>query len=612
MTSSANRPLDPRGQLDAMKGLAARVSNRSPLLLQHQQEAYCWAIDTINQFGGALLADDVGMGKTRVAAAVAAHYAGEGGIVAVIPPSLEKQWRETFALFSVEAAITSRHRLWNRSSTRRARLVVVDEAHFFRNTRTRGWAALRRLCTGARVLLVTATPFWNRARDIEALVSLFAHDGDFRCSGVASFSDSFAEHDRTGIGSVIGSVVLMRTRNATPARGGTIERRMIEWQAPRRDREISDLLETLSFPLMESTTHAGLVRSFLRLRLASSHEALAASLRRQRRYVERAAALARRGFRVNRSSVAISRDAPLFQELLFPDLFSGIDRSDTVHSEELTEELERVRNVESNLRSEPCRMVRLAALLMNRRVPTVIFAGAIETAEALREFLIQREFNVATVTSLRSWVLNERSGRENAIAAFTDGSVELLIATDLAGEGYDMRRAERIIHYDLPWSPVRLHQREGRAWRLDRRADSIEAIAFRVTGLGAGVDEILRRKEIELEALLRTESTELGDSSSVEPHPVMRVGQISGGAILQSGGRVTGWDHDGLVYPIPGETPILDALSEQVRDSDPAHEAFIAWLASIQEGRRRLPSRNSPSDPPTWPLDHVTSAIVSR
>ena len=48
--------------------------------------------------------------------------------------------------------------------------------------------------------------------------------------------------------------------------------------------------------------------------------------------------------------------------------------------------------------------------------------------------------------------------------------VELLIATDAAGEGINLQRAHLMVNYDLPWNPNRLEQREGRVDRYGQTA----------------------------------------------------------------------------------------------------------------------------------------------
>ena len=53
-----------------------------------------------------------------------------------------------------------------------------------------------------------------------------------------------------------------------------------------------------------------------------------------------------------------------------------------------------------------------------------------------------------------------------------------LVVTDVAAEGLDLRRAARVVHYDLPWTPMRLEQREGRAVRLGSARDLVEVVRF--------------------------------------------------------------------------------------------------------------------------------------
>jgi hypothetical protein len=55
----------------------------------------------------------------------------------------------------------------------------------------------------------------------------------------------------------------------------------------------------------------------------------------------------------------------------------------------------------------------------------------------------------------------------------------ILVATDVASEGLDLPLVERVVHYDLPWTAVRLDQRSGRAFRLGARQASVEVVCLR-------------------------------------------------------------------------------------------------------------------------------------
>jgi hypothetical protein len=60
-----------------------------------------------------------------------------------------------------------------------------------------------------------------------------------------------------------------------------------------------------------------------------------------------------------------------------------------------------------------------------------------------------------------------REERRKAQEAFTqDKDVQILIATDAAGEGINLQRAHLMVNYDLPWNPNRLEQRFGRIHRI--------------------------------------------------------------------------------------------------------------------------------------------------
>lgn len=71
---------------------------------------------------------------------------------------------------------------------------------------------------------------------------------------------------------------------------------------------------------------------------------------------------------------------------------------------------------------------------------------------------------------------------EQRIAAadkFNKGEVRFLVSTEAAGEGIDLQeKCHSIIHVDLPWNPMRLHQRVGRINRYGQK-EQVEVISFR-------------------------------------------------------------------------------------------------------------------------------------
>ncbi|GAM10430.1 putative ATP-dependent helicase YqhH [Geobacter sp. OR-1] len=74
-------------------------------------------------------------------------------------------------------------------------------------------------------------------------------------------------------------------------------------------------------------------------------------------------------------------------------------------------------------------------------------------------------------------VLSEN--RENAAEKFNNGKVRFIVCTEAGGEGIDLQeRCHSLIHVDLPWNPMRLHQRVGRLNRYGQTRQ-VEVVTLR-------------------------------------------------------------------------------------------------------------------------------------
>src|SRR5437870_11993125 len=158
-------------------------------LAAHQRPAAERLATMLGRYGGALLADAVGLGKSYVALAVA--LARREPFALAVPAVLAPQWRALLAQHNTAARIITHESMSTRDyrpplSPAPYRLLVVDEAHRFRNPDTRRYRALATLVVGARVLLVTATPVHNRLADLYHLFRLFLRDHVLAGLGVPS------------------------------------------------------------------------------------------------------------------------------------------------------------------------------------------------------------------------------------------------------------------------------------------------------------------------------------------------------------------------------------------------------------------------------------------
>ena len=438
---------------------ARAVRSPSVVLAPHQRDAVERALTLLDARGGVLLADDVGLGKSFVAAEVMRRF--DGACELIVPPSLVPQWRE---LLPAGARVFTHDSIEEPDAPHR-RLVVVDEAHAFRNPRTQRYAALARRTAGARVLLVTATPVCNSLEDLHALIRLMARDDLLADLGVPSIDVAFEERD---VERIVSALVIRRERDVLPGwlRFGELERRVIRHPVPELP------VDELQFPLVAD---GDLLRRFLRRRLESSAAAFIESVRRQLRFYERALSAVAAGRtlpkREYRRAFAYEEDHAAFQDVLFWELFAPPGEADP---QLIRDEMERLRTLMAQGRALPDAK---RTLLRIGDEPTLIFTGSVATARDLAKHL-----GCALVTS------KERSG----LQAFLSGRVDVLVSTDVAAEGLNLQRAGAIVHYDIPWNPVKLDQRNGRAYRIGQTRGSVKATYF--IPENRSVMEIIARK----------------------------------------------------------------------------------------------------------------------
>jgi hypothetical protein len=221
---------------------------------------------------------------------------------------------------------------------------------------------------------------------------------------------------------------------------------------------------------------------------ASSTPALIQSLRRYDAFCE----MSREAARVSRRLGAREfrrlfppAEGPSLQLAFLPLL---LDEGDAELSDE--GEVDSLRSLLSRLRRPALdpKAEALERLLADRTGKTIVFTTAAATVHHLRRRLMQT-FRVGAVAGRSGWLGGDRVSREEVLAAFAPRAqraaaptpacvVDILIATDLLSEGLDLQDAERVVHYDLPWSPARLAQRVGRIDRLASPHRRIETIAF--------------------------------------------------------------------------------------------------------------------------------------
>ncbi len=160
--------------------------------LKYQKDAINLGIDRINKFGGVIIADVVGLGKSIVASAIANNMGLKTLIIA--PPHLEAQWKDYMSEFDFKGFVYSTGKIGDaleRHAKDENLLIILDEAHKHRNEDTENYKLLHRLCAGNQVMALSATPFNNDPKDIYALIKLFSTPGQSTIRTVENLSMSF-------------------------------------------------------------------------------------------------------------------------------------------------------------------------------------------------------------------------------------------------------------------------------------------------------------------------------------------------------------------------------------------------------------------------------------
>jgi superfamily II DNA or RNA helicase len=68
---------------------------------------------------------------------------------------------------------------------------------------------------------------------------------------------------------------------------------------------------------------------------------------------------------------------------------------------------------------------------------------------------------------------DEKGTRLHAEQQFREGEIQVLVATEAAGEGINLQVCNILFNYDIPWNPNRLEQRMGRIHRYGQRKDCL-------------------------------------------------------------------------------------------------------------------------------------------
>ncbi|GAB2573525.1 DEAD/DEAH box helicase [Gracilibacillus alcaliphilus] len=398
--------------------------------LPHQLQCAETVVQTMN--GRALLADEVGLGKTIEAGLILKEYMLRGlaqKILILVPASLVNQWAiELNQKFLIPAYPSGKRVDWKHTNiiittldtAKSARhrqaileqnydLVIVDEAHKLKNHKTKNFQFVQELAK-KYCLLLTATPVQNKLSDIFNLVSLLKPG---YLGTLEDFTKQYKHQqleDDPYLKQLI-SKVMVRNRRADTG---------VHWT----ERQI----ETIWVSLKEEEQHVyeNLQRFF------KSRKSVSAMT-----YI--------REFCSSREACYLSLKKWLSER---PDLMETTDLLTLIeqlpHHSKALKLVDLIKSIDSKVivfTEYRATQIYLQWLLQQENIPAVIYRGGF------------------------------KKGKKDWMRQLFQQHAQVMIATEAAGEGINLQFCHHLINYDLPWNPMRLEQRIGRIHRFGQEND---------------------------------------------------------------------------------------------------------------------------------------------
>ena len=501
----------------------------------HQVEAAAFALGALST-GGAVLADEVGLGKTIEAGLVMAQLAaeGRGRTVVLVPASLRLQWRDELRdKFGIQAAVVDggsarAGRGGSRNpfdtggtviasqpfAAQRAEdlarvpwdLAVVDEAHRLRNA----WRpdhktgqALRRALRRCPKLLLTATPLQNDLVELLGLTSfvddaLLGSEESFRLQyGSGELTEEKARDLRARLDSVVVRTLRRQVREYVRF---TARRSLVEDFTPSPEEQelylgVSDWLRREDSLAIPRGRRALMVLVYRKI-LASSSFALAGTLERLAGSVEARLAGAEGRAAAEPELEGFEEEAEEWVEEggdAIPPGRGGL-RALRAEAAELRALARAARSIRWNAKGEALARGLDRAFTVARACgwpeKAVVFTEFRRTQDYLRTLLESKGRSVTCLSGDSGGV-----ERRQALIEEFRSRTQVLLMTEAGAEGLNLQFCNLVVNFDLPWNPQRVEQRIGRCHRYGQDRDVL-VLNFlnRQNAADARLYELLSRK----------------------------------------------------------------------------------------------------------------------
>ena len=428
--------------------------------LPYQREGALKLLRDLNST--ALLADEVGLGKTITTAMVIKEGVVRGflkKIVILTPPSLVDQWvselKEKFELdfhiiespedwskYNFIIASIDRVKIFNRDKGKFRHdaahniswdLVVVDEAHKLKERNTVRWKFVDRL-QKKRFLLLTATPFQNDLLELYNLLYILKRG---HLGTIKEFRKNFLYRgnkrhplNATLLRKKLEEVMIRRRRDKTGVEYKSRIPKIISVDMTKQEKTIYEntvrLLKENYFRADGREINGKLIVFAILPKVTSSSKSAIESLQK-----------------IVDNDIYHDGTRKFAQGIL--DDYTKLKKDSKI--EKLVELVKEIRSRGDDEK-----------ILIYTRHPTTL------------KYIVEKlgQFNLKIIEFMGGLDREEKTRR---IEAFKNDESDILISTDTGAEGLNFQFCRNLINYDLPWNPMSVEQRIGRLDRIGQKRD---------------------------------------------------------------------------------------------------------------------------------------------
>jgi len=397
--------------------------------------------------GRAILADEVGLGKTIEAGLILKEYMVRGLVrkaLILVPASLVLQWvRELNQKFGISATAQKKAYMWTGCDVVVASMdtakrdphrsivlgldydmLIIDEAHKLKNKKTTNYKFVCEL-RKKYCLLLTATPIQN---DLQELYNLITVLKPGQLGGQSSFQNHYTVDKRTAKNEDELQQELSKVMIRNRRMDGNVE-----WTK----RKVTNHALTLSSE--EQALYDG-VTDFVRKRYEENAYDLSSML----------------------SLITLQREVCSSRDAVFITLVNMFKKTaeDSPQRARIWDLVELIRGIQANTKAE-----KAMDIIRGIDDKVIIFTEYRASQEYLLNYLKERDIAAVPYRG------GMNRGKKDWMMDLFKRRAKVLVATEAGGEGINLQFCNHMINFDLPWNPMRVEQRIGRVHRLGQTRD---------------------------------------------------------------------------------------------------------------------------------------------